>query len=213
MEKPIKVLLVNGSTRKKGCTATALAEIETQLHASGIQTEWFHVGNRVIRGCTACEVCHKKKDGYCVFGDDGVNELIEQAKECDGFIFGSPVHYAAVSGSLTSLLDRAFYSSSKSFCYKPASCIVSCRRGGSSAALDQLLKYLTISHMPVVTSQYWNMVHGNSPEEVRQDLEGMQTMRMLGKNMAWMLKLVKAGEKEGIVPPQSEKRQWTNFIR
>ena len=210
----MKVLLVNGSTRKKGCTATALQEMEIQLHAEGIETEWFQIGNRVLRGCTGCEMCHKKRENLCVYGDDdGVNELIRKAAECDGYVFGTPVHYAAACGSITSLLDRAFYASSKTFAFKPAACIASCRRAGSTAALEQLMKYPAINNMPVVSSQYWNMVHGNTPEEVRQDMEGMQIMRTLGRNMAWMLKLIELGRENNLVHPQLEKRQWMNFIR
>ena len=155
----MKVLLVNGSSKKKGCTATALAEVEQELNREGIETVWFHVGSQTVRGCIGCEQCHKARKGECVFGDeDGVNELISLAEECDGFVFGSPVHFAALSGSITSLLDRVFYASSKSFYYKPAACLVSCRRAGSTAALEQLLKYPSFARMPVVSSQYWNMV-------------------------------------------------------
>ena len=144
---------------------------KSAFRLSGIETVWFHVGSQTVRGCIGCEQCHKARKGECVFGDeDGVNELISLAEECDGFVFGSPVHFAALSGSITSLLDRVFYASSKSFYYKPAACLVSCRRAGSTAALEQLLKYPSFARMPVVSSQYWNMVHGNTPDEVRQDL-------------------------------------------
>ena len=210
----MKVLLVNGSSKKKGCTATALAEVEQELNREGIETVWFHVGSQTVRGCIGCEQCHKARKGECVFGDeDGVNELISLSEECDGFVFGSPVHFAALSGSITSLLDRVFYASSKSFYYKPAACLVSCRRAGSTAALEQLLKYPSFARMPVVSSQYWNMVHGNTPDEVRQDLEGLQIMRTLGRNMAWLLQCIQAGKKAGVSYPEQEKRVATNFIR
>lgn len=207
----MKVLLINGSPKAKGCTYTALTEIAKELEKENIEAEIFHVGNKPIRGCMACGGC-SKTDGMCVFDDDTVNEALEKAKEADGFIFGSPVHYAAASGAITSFLDRFFYAGN-SFKYKPGAAIVSCRRGGSTAAFEQLNKYFTISNMPIVSSQYWNMVHGNTPEEVKQDLEGMQTMRMLGKNMVWLLKSIKAGKDAGILLPEKEVRAVTNFIR
>ncbi len=160
----------------------------------------------------ACGGCSRNEASKCVFDDDTVNIALEKAKEADGFIFGSPVHYAASSGQITSFLDRFFYAGD-SFQYKPGAAIVSCRRGGSTAAFDQLNKYFTISNMPIVSSQYWNMVHGNTPEEVKQDLEGMQTMRLLGKNMAWLLKSIDAGKEAGVALPEKEPRAWTNFIR
>lgn len=207
----MKVLLINGSPKAKGCTYTALTEIAKELEKENIEAEIFHVGNKPIRGCMACGGC-SKTDGMCVFNDDTVNEALEKAKEADGFIFGSPVHYAAASGAITSFLDRFFYAGN-GFQYKPGAAIVSCRRGGSTAAFEQLNKYFTISNMPVVSSQYWNMVHGNTPEEVKQDLEGMQTMRLLGKNMAWLLKSIKAGKDAGISLPENEPKSRTNFIR
>lgn len=207
----MKVLLINGSPKAKGCTYTALLEVAKELEKENIETEIFHVGNKPIRGCMACGGC-SKTDGKCVFNDDTVNIALEKAKEVDGFIFGSPVHYASASGAITSFLDRFFYAGN-SFQYKPGASIVSCRRGGSTAAFEQLNKYFTISNMPVVSSQYWNMVHGNTPEEVKQDLEGMQTMRLLGKNMAWLLKSIQAGKESGITLPTKEPRAVTNFIR
>jgi multimeric flavodoxin WrbA len=209
----MKVLLINGSPKAQGCTYTALNEITKELEKENIETEIFHLGNKPIRGCTACGGCHKNGDSKCVFNDDVVNAFLEKAKEADGFIFGSPVHYAAPSGAITSFLDRAFFAGGSIFGLKPGAAIVSCRRGGSTAAFDQLNKYFTISNMPVVSSQYWNMVHGNTPEEVKQDLEGMQTMRVLGKNMAWLLKSIEAGKKAGISLPEKEPRVATNFIR
>lgn len=208
----MKVLLINGSPKSQGCTYTALSEITKELEKENIETEIFHLGNKPIRGCTACGGCHKNGDGKCVFNDDVVNAFLEKAIEADGFIFGSPVHYAAPSGTITSFLDRVFFAGGSTFQLKPGAAIVSCRRGGSTAAFDQLNKYFTISNMPVVSSQYWNMVHGNTPEEVKQDLEGMQTMRVLGRNMAWLLKSIEAGKKAGISSPEKEPRVATNFI-
>ncbi|WP_291573940.1 flavodoxin family protein [Clostridium sp. UBA4548] len=208
----MKVLLINGSPKSKGCTYTALCEIAKELEKENIEAEIFHIGNKPIRGCMACGGCYKNDDNKCVFNDDVVNIALEKAKEADGFIFGSPVHYAGASGEITSFLDRFFYAGS-GFEYKPGAAIVSCRRGGSTAALDQLNKYFTISQMPIVSSQYWNMVHGNTPEEVKQDLEGMQVMRTLGKNMAWLLKCIHAGKESGIALPKKEERARTNFIR
>jgi len=208
----MKVLLINGSPKAHGCTYTALCEVAKALENEGIETEIFHVGTNPIRGCMACGGC-RKNNGKCVFNDDTVNIALEKAKDADGFVFGSPVHYAAASGQITSFLDRFFYAGGHTLQYKPGAAIVSCRRGGSTAAFEQLNKYFTISNMPVVSSQYWNMVHGNTPEEVRQDLEGMQTMRTLGKNMAWLLKCIQAGKNAGIKLPEREPRIATNFIR
>lgn len=206
----MKVILVNGSPKKNGCTYTALTEVAGALGKNGIETEIFHVGNKPLAGCMGCGAC--LKTGKC-FMDDTVNEFVEKAKEADGFVFGSPVHYAAASGAITSFLDRAFYGKGSVFAGKPGASVVSCRRGGASAAFDQLNKYFTISSMPVVSSQYWNQVHGTTPEEVRQDEEGMQTMRTLGNNMAWLLKCIELGKKEGIPFPEGEKKIATNFIR
>lgn len=208
----MKVLLINGSPKPNGCTFTALSEVATTLENQGIETEISHVGNKPIRGCMACGGCFKSGAGLCVFNDDSVNIALEKAKDADGFIFGSPVHYAGASGQITSFLDRFFYAG-KGFEHKPGAAIVSCRRGGSTSAFEQLNKYFTISSMPIVSSQYWNMVHGSTPEEVRQDLEGMQTMRTLGSNMAWLLKSIQAGRAAGIALPEKETRAWTNFIR
>ncbi|HNY50120.1 MAG TPA: flavodoxin family protein [Smithella sp.] len=207
----MKVLLINGSPHKKGCTYTALCEVEKELNKQDIATEIFYLGKKPIRGCTACGKCLELNK--CVFDDDAVNVALEKADKSDGFIFGSPVHYAGASGFITSFLDRCFFANSDVFSYKPGAAIVSCRRGGATAAFDQLNKYFTISKMPVVSSQYWNMVHGNMPEEVLQDLEGLQIMRTLGRNMAWLLKSIDAGKKAGITLPETEEKIWTNFIR
>ena len=206
----MKVILVNGSPKAKGCTYTALLEVAGALEKNGIETEIFQVGAKPIAGCIGCGAC--METGKC-FMNDVVNEFVEKAKEADGFIFGSPVHYAAASGAITSFLDRAFYGKSAVFAGKPGAAIVSCRRGGASAAFDQLNKYFGISGMPVVPSQYWNQVHGNTPEEVKQDEEGMQTMRTLGNNMAWLLKCIEAGKEAGITYPEREPALKTNFIR
>jgi multimeric flavodoxin WrbA len=209
----MKVLLINGSPHAKGCTYTALKEVAGALEKEGIETEIFHVGVKPISGCIGCGYCKKSGLNRCVFDEDSVNTAIDKAAEADGFIFGSPVHYAAASGAVTSFLDRCFYAASSVFAYKPGACVVSCRRGGATAAFDQLNKYFMISNMPVVSSKYWNMVHGNTPEEVAQDLEGLQIMRTLGRNMAWLLKSIEAGKNAGIPMPAEEKRISTNFIR
>ncbi len=206
----MKVLLVNGSPHKNGCTYTALCEVAKGLESEWIDYEILHLGNGDIPGCRGCGYCKKK--GECVIKDI-VNETMARADEFDGFVFGSPVYYAGPAGQLQSFMDRLFYSSRGRLAYKPAAAVVSCRRGGSTASLDRLNKYFTISNMPVVPSQYWNQVHGNSPEEVVQDLEGMQIMRTLGRNMGWMLKSIDAGKKAGVKIPEPEERAWTNFIR
>ena len=207
----MKVLLLNGSPDRDGCTYTALSAVAASLEAEGIDTEIFHVGANPIIGCTGCGACRSGKG--CVYTDDAVNAFVAKAREADGFVFGSPVHYASASGAVTAFLDRCFYSGSAAFAYKPGACVVSCRRAGSTATLDQLQKYLTISNMPVVSSCYWNMVHGNVPEEVLRDGEGMQIMENLGKNMAWILRSLEAGKVAGINHPVIEKRVRTNFIR
>ena len=208
----MKVLLINGSPKANGCTYTALSEIANELEKENIETEIFHIGNKPIRGCLGCGGC--STTNKCVFNDDVVNDGIEKVKKADGIILGSPVHYAAASGAITSFLDRLFYAyGGKFLAHKPGAAIVSCRRGGSTAAFEQLNKYFTISNMPIVSSQYWNMVHGNTPEEVKQDLEGMQTMRVLGQNMAWLLKSIQSGKEAGIKLPEKEPRAMTNFIR
>ena len=206
----MKVLLVNGSPKPKGCTYTALCEIAKELENNGIETEIFHIGSKPIAGCLGCKACVKL--GKCI-QEDVVNESLEKFIKADGYVFGTPVHYASASGAITSFLDRLFYSNGKNFADKPGAVIVSCRRGGATAAFDQLNKYFTISNMPVVSSQYWSMVHGNTPEEVVQDVEGMQTMRTLGKNMAWLLKCIEAGDKAGVMRPQREAKINTNYIR
>ena len=209
----MKVLLINGSPKEKGCTYRGLVEVAGVLEKEGIETEIFHIGAKPIQGCIGCGGCARAGEGKCIFEEDSVNIGIEKAKTADGFVFGSPVHYAAASGAITSFLDRAFYAGKKNFVYKPGAVIVSCRRGGASAAFDQLNKYFTISNMPVVAASYWNMIHGNTPEEVEKDLEGLQTMRVLGRNMAWLLKSIEAGKQAGVVIPEAEEIVKTNFIR
>jgi multimeric flavodoxin WrbA len=207
----MKILLVNGSPHEKGCTYTALQEIAKTLEAEGIAAELFHIGTEPISGCTACGACREL--GKCII-PDCVNDFRELAKDADGFIFGSPVHYAAASGALTSFMDRLFYSDrGQSFYLKPAAAVVSARRGGTTAAFDQLNKYFTIAQMPIISSNYWNMIHGNTPEQVMQDVEGLQIMRVLGRNMAWFLKCKEAGLKAGIQFPEREANISTNFIR
>ncbi len=207
----MKVILVNGSPKEHGCTYTALSECAKTLTENGIEAEIFWVGNAPVRGCLGCGSC--VKNGKCFDDSDRVNAFVQAAQTADGFIFGSPVHYAAASGMLSSFMDRAFYSGGKYLRGKPAAAVVSCRRGGASAAFDEINKYFTINSMPVVSSQYWNQVHGSTPDDVRQDAEGMQTMRTLARNMAWLLKCVEAGRTGGIEFPQPEPIIRTNFIR
>lgn len=208
----MKVLLVNGSSHPHGCTDTALREVSAALEASGMQTEILFLGNEPVRDCTACGSC-KTASGRCVFDDDIVNRLIAKAETADGFVFGTPVYYAHPSGRILSILDRAFYAGKHAFAHKPAAAIASARRAGTSATLDVLQKYFTISQMPIVSSTYWNMVHGMKPEDVLQDAEGLQTMRNLAANMAWMLNCIEAGRAAGIEAPQAESNARTNFIR
>ena len=206
----MKVLLLNGSPHEKGCTYTALLEVADALDKHNIETEIFWIGKEPVSGCLSCGSCNKT--GICIF-EDVVNQAAKKAAEADGFIVGSPVYYAGASGQVTAFLDRLFYSSSELLAMKPAAAVVSCRRGGASAAFDQLNKYFTINNMPIVSSQYWNQVHGNRPEEVKQDLEGMQTMRTLGENMAWLLACIQAGREAGVKLPVREPFARTNFIR
>ena len=207
----MKVLLLNGSPHAKGCTFTALSEVAKELETQGIQTEILQIGTQPVRGCIGCRRC--RTTGHCIFDNGIVNLVLDKAAEADGFIVGSPVYYASANGALIALLDRIFYAGSKNFVYKPAAAVVSARRAGTTASFDELNKYFTISQMPVVSSQYWNMVHGNTPDEVRQDLEGLQIMRTLGRNMAWLLQCIDAGKKANVSLPEEESRVATNFIR
>jgi multimeric flavodoxin WrbA len=206
----MKVLLFNGSPRAEGCTYTALQEIANTLHKHNIETELVQIGTKPIAGCIACGKC--RNGAPCIF-DDGVNELVARLDEFDGIIVGAPIYYAGPSGQSTAFLDRLFYCAAGKLTGKPAAAIVSCRRGGASAGFDRLNKYFSINSMPIVTSQYWNQVHGNTPEEVLQDEEGLQTMRTLGENMAWLLKCIEAGRQAGVPSPAKEARLRTNFIR
>lgn len=208
----MKVLMLNGSSRPSGCTYTALREVAVSLKVAGIETEILFLGNEPVRDCTACGTC-AKVPGKCVFDDDIVNRIIEKARGADGFIFGTPVYYAHPSGRILSVLDRVFYAGKSAFIHKPAAAIASARRAGTTATLDVLQKYFTISQMPVVTSTYWTMVHGKQPEDVLKDEEGLQTMRNLAFNMVWMLRCIEAGKAAGIQPPQEEFGARTNFIR
>lgn len=206
----MKVLFINGSPHEKGCTYTALTEVGSVLQKHGIDTEMLYLGKKPIAGCTACMHC--RQTGACVF-DDKVNEISRRLDEFDGIIVGSPVYYAGPSGQLTAFLDRLFYSSAGRMAGKLGAAVVSCRRGGASAAFDRLNKYFTISNMHIVGSQYWNQVHGSTPEDVLKDEEGLQTMRTLGENTAWLLKCIEAGKKAGVPVPEYEAARRTNFIR
>ncbi len=205
-----KVILLNGSPHEAGSTYTALCEVAGELELHGIECEIIHIGERGHVGCNACGGC--KKIGKCII-DDGVNEVAEKLELADGIVIGSPVYYASPNGNLLGFLDRLFYSSSRT--NKPmkvGAAVVSARRGGCSAAFDALNKYFMISGMPVVSSNYWNMIHGSCADDAREDLEGMQTMRMLGRNMAFLIKAIALAKKnEGL--PESEQKIYTNFIR
>lgn len=209
----MKVLLVNGSPHKEGCTHAALTEVAKTLNEDGIETEIFWIGIKPLAGCIACKTC--AKNGRCVF-DDSVNDFLAIARDADGFIFGSPVHFAAAGGAITSFMDRVFYvdlqAGKQSFYLKPGAAVVSARRAGTTTTFDQLNKYFTISEMPVISSRYWNMVHGSKPEDVEKDLEGLQTMRVLARNMAFFLKCREAGLKAGVPLPSREAPIFTNFI-
>ena len=206
----MKVLMINGSPNQYGCTYTALKEVSDKLNSHGIETEFVYLGTQAVHGCIACGKCYQS--GKCVF-DDKVNEILEKAAEYDGMVVGSPVYYSGPNGTLCAFLDRLFYCSRGRFANKFAAAVVSCRRMGNTSSLDRLNKYFQISKMHIVSSQYWNGVHGNTPEEVMQDKEGLQIMRTLGENMAWLIKIAEAGKKAGVPMPQYEKGVGTNFIR
>lgn len=204
----MKVLLINGSPRKNGNTYIALSEVAKSLNENGVETDIISIGAKAVQGCIACNRCADL--GRCIFQDELYNEIRKKLEDgIDGLVVGSPTYYAGPNGSLCALLDRLFYSSSDFMMYKPAASVVVCRRGGASAAFDRLNKYFTINHMPVVSSQYWNMVYGLMPGDALQDAEGLQTMRTLGKNMAWLLKSLAAGGQY----PEAEPFIGTNFIR
>ena len=205
-----KILLINGSPHEHGCTYTALKEVADTLAAGGVDSEFVYLGTKPVAGCIACGSC--AGTGRCAFGDQ-VNEVLEKLDEYDGLVTGSPVYYAGPSGQICAFLDRLFYASGGRMAGKLAAAVVSCRRGGASAAFDRLNKYFTISNMNVVSSQYWNQVHGKVPEDVRKDKEGLQTMRTLARNIIWNLKNMEAGRAAGVEPPEYEAKEYTNFIR
>ena len=207
----MKVLMINGSSREYGCTYTALRAVADGLAAENITSEIVWLGDKAQLDCIGCGACRKL--GKCIYDDDIVNELLEKAKLMQGFVFGSPVYYAHPSGRLLSVLDRLFYAGARYFAYKPGAAVASARRAGTTAALDVLHKYFMINKMPVVTSQYWNMVHGRTPEEVREDIEGVQTMRILAQNMSWLMKSLEMSAQNGLRHPEPVARQNTNFIR
>lgn len=205
----VKVLLLNGSPHRNGCVFTSLSEVAGTLEKNGIETEIFHIGSAPVQGCTACMGCRREGADGCIFRDPLYVELVAKTKECDALVVGAPVYYAGPPGSLCAILDRLFFSASGYLTGKPAACIVNCRRGGASATFDRLNKYFTIARMPVVSSQYWNSTHGTTPDEVRRDLEGLQTMRTLGNNMAYLMKTL---AESNVPKPEIEPWTPTNFI-
>lgn len=207
----MKVLLINGSPHEKGCTFTALSEAAAELQKNGIETEIVWTGTNPVRGCIGCGGCAKL--GKCVFDDDVVNSILEKVKTADGYIFGSPVHYAAMSGTMSCVLDRLFMAGGSYMRFKPAAGVCSARRAGTTATYDQFNKYIGINRMINVPSQYWNMVHGGNAEDVKKDEEGLQIMRTLGRNMAWLLKVLENAKENGIDIPEQEAAIKTNFIR
>lgn len=208
----MKVLMINGSCNEQGCTYTALSEVAKVLNNEGIETEIIQLGKAAYRDCIGCGAC-RKLNNRCVFNDDIINQIIEKAEKADGFVFGSPVYYAHPSARLQAVLDRVFYAGSSVFAFKPGAAVVSARRAGTTASLDVINKYFTISQMPVVSSSYWNNVHGISAEQVSEDTEGLQTMRNIGHNMAWMLKCIEKAKNDGIELSRVESGERTNFIR
>ena len=208
----MKVLMINGSSHAAGSTFTALSAAAAALERESIESEILQCGKGAIRDCTACGGC-RKNPGKCAFDDDIVNEVIAKAKEADGFIFGTPVYYAHPSGRILSLLDRVFYAGGVNFAYKPGAAVASARRAGTTASFDVLNKYFTICNMPVVSSSYWNNIHGNSADEAKQDEEALYTMDLLGQNMAWLLKTIDMAKKNGLEHPSPPPKPFTNFIR
>ena len=211
----MKVLLFNGSPHKNGSTFTALEEVAKTLKEEGVGSEIYQIGSGAITPCRGCYACQQL--GKCVINNDKVNEFVDYIREFDGFIFGTPVHYASACGGITAFLDRAFFvnfaGGKKGFEHKPAAAVAVARRSGTTATLDQLNKYMAITQMPIISGRYWNVVHGRNAEDVKQDLEGMQNLRILARNMAWFLKLKEAGEKAGVPMPKQEEIVFTNFIR
>ena len=206
----MKVLMLNGSSHINGTTMAALTEVGKALEEDGIEYEIFQIGGGPVADCLGCGQC---TENGCIFSDDAVNAFVAKAKEADGYIFGTPVYYAHPSGRIQSFLDRVFYSSGKHFAHKPGASVAVARRGGTATTFDVLNKYFGITQMITVGSTYWNQVHGRNAEEAAKDLEGMQTMRNLGHNMAWVLKCLEAGKEKGLVPPTADRSNQTNFIR
>lgn len=206
----MKVLMLNGSSHINGTTMAALTEVGKALEEDGIEYEIFQIGGGPVADCLGCGQC---TENGCIFSDDAVNAFVAKAKEADGYIFGTPVYYAHPSGRIQSFLDRVFYSSGKHFAHKPGASVAVARRGGTATTFDVLNKYFGIMQMITVGSTYWNQVHGRNAEDAAKDLEGMQTMRNLGHNMAWVLKCLEAGKEKGLVPPTADRSNQTNFIR
>ena len=204
-----KILLLNGSPHEHGCSYTALAEVAGTLNKNGVETEMMWVGMKAINGCIDCGKC--AETGRCVF-NDMVNEILDRLDEFDGIVVGSPVYYGSASAQVCCILDRLCFAGGGRMKGKLAAAVVSCRRGGASAAFDRLNKYFLMNNMPVVPSQYWNQVHGFTPDDVRKDEEGLQTMRTLAQNMVWMLRSIEAGKEKGLEKPVYEPRMWTHFI-
>lgn len=209
----MKVLMLNGSPHAQGCTYTALMEISGELDKQGIDAEIVHIGAEAVRGCIGCGSCRDKNPGYCIFDDDRLNQVIDKCASADALIIGSPVHYASAAGAVSSFCDRLFFAAGAKLAFKPGAAVVSARRAGTTAALDQLNKYFAINNMPIVSSKYWNMVHGGCADDVRQDLEGLQIMRQLARNMAWLLKALDAAKQQGIEKPVVEAPIKTSYIR
>lgn len=206
----MKVLMLNGSSHINGTTMAALTEVGKALEEDGIEYEIFQIGGGPVADCLGCGQC---TENGCIFSGDAVNAFVAKAKEADGYIFGTPVYYAHPSGRIQSFLDRVFYSSGKHFAHKPGASVAVARRGGTATTFDVLNKYFGITQMITVGSTYWNQVHGRNAEDAAKDLEGMQTMRNLGHNMAWVLKCLEAGKEKGLVPPTADRSNQTNFIR
>lgn len=204
----MKVLLINGSPNKERCTYTALNEVAKALNEEGVESEIAWIGRDPIRGCLGCGGCVKRGDRRCIFNDDVVNTLIDKAEAADGLVVGSPVFFAGANGALLAVLDRMFYAASSALRFKPAAAAASARRAGTTPTLDQINKYFQISCMPVVSSNYWPMVHGRSVDDVLKDEEGLQIMRVLGRNMAWLLRATSS-----VPAPEVEPKIMTNFIR
>jgi multimeric flavodoxin WrbA len=209
----MKVLLINGSPHENGTTSVGLAEVAAAIEADGIETETLWIGKEPVRGCSACFAC-VKAPGKCAFDGDLVNEILDKADGADGLVIGSPVYWASPNGTLLSILDRVFYAGGSKFYGKPGAAISAARRAGTTATLDALYKYFPINGMPIVPSQYWPMIHGRKASEAPSDAEGIQTLRLMGHTMAWMIKAFKAADDAGVPRPlPEERREWTNFIR